>query len=46
MKNFRDPGATGEAAATTVQDSAMELFQTAAMLLGQEQEAVQQPTAR
>lgn len=40
MKNYRDPGATGNVAASTVQDSAMELFQTAAMLLGQEQEAV------
>ena len=40
MKNYRDPGAAGQAAASTVQDSAMELFQTAAMLLGQEQEAV------
>ena len=40
MKNYRDPGTAGEAATSTVHDSAMELFQTAAMLLGQEQEAV------
>ncbi len=40
MKNYRDPGAIGEVATSTVQESAMELFQTAAMLLGQEQEAV------
>ena len=40
MKNYRDPGTAGEAGTSTVHDSAMELFQTAAMLLGQEQEAV------
>lgn len=40
MRNYRDSDAAGETGAPTVQDSAMELFQTAAMLLGQEQEAV------
>jgi hypothetical protein len=40
MRNYRDPEAAGETGAATVQDSAMELFQTAAMLLGEEQEAV------
>lgn len=38
--NDRDPGNRGAAEATTVHDSAVDLFQTAAMLLGQEQEAV------
>jgi hypothetical protein len=40
MKSYRDPGVNGNVAVSTVEDSAMELFQTAALILGQEQEAV------
>ncbi len=38
--NSQDPERKGAGGATTLEDSALELFQTAAMLLGQEHEAV------
>src|SRR5664279_2896942 len=38
--NSQDPERKGAGGATTLEDSALELFQTAAMLLGQETEAV------